>query len=210
MSWQLKSIQIGKLEERKNDKRTWTTGINKKPVMGSIQATTLGLEGDQVGDKKHHGGRDKAICCHPWAHHQHWNAYFQWDLQPGAFGENFTITNILESDVAVGDIWTLGNATVQVSQPRIPCWQQDDKVCSDGFFKLVIQTGKTGFYLRVLEEGTIEAGDAIQLIERPYPQATIVRLNRALHEPKNTELTQEFLKLEPLSVDWHEMFASRV
>ncbi len=210
MSWQVKSIQVGMPRERSNGQKTWRTGIFKTPVQSPVQATATGLAGDGVGDTKHHGGPDKAICCHPWAHYDYWNAYFLWNLEPGVFGENFTLLGLTESDVAVGDVWQVGAIRVQVSQPRIPCWQQSDKLGQPGFEKLVMQTGKSGFYLRVLEPGMVAPGDTITLVERPHPAASIVRLNRALAQPQDIALTEEFAELPPLSDDWRAMFAERL
>ncbi len=210
MQWQIESIQVGMPRERHNNGKTWRTGIFKSPVAGPVQASETGLVGDGVGDTKHHGGPDKAICCHSLAHYDHWNAYFQWDLTPGAFGENFTLRGLTESDVAVGDIWQVGAIQVQVTQPRIPCWQQSDKLGQPGFEKLVMQTGKSGFYLRVLQPGAVAPGDSITLLERPHPEASLVRLNRALANPKDTALAEEFVALPPLSNSWREMFAERL
>ncbi len=210
MDWILTSIQVGMPKTHTDGESIWQTGIFKQSVEGAIEVKTLGLVGDGVGDTKNHGGADKAVCCHPMIHHAYWNSYFQWDLQPGAFGENFTLTGLSEMDVSVGDIWQIGSATFQVSQPRIPCWKQDDKLQQMGFQKLVAETGRTGFYLRVLQEGLVSAGETIQVIERPHPAAKIVRVNRALNEKDNLALAQEFSELAPLTPSWRKMFKQRL
>lgn len=210
MDWMLKSIQVATPKMHGDGEKTWETGIFKQPVSGAIAVSTLGLKGDGVGDTKNHGGPDKAVCCHPWQHHEYWNTYFQWDLQPGAFGENFTLAGLTEQDVCVGDIWQVGSARFQVSQPRVPCWKQDNKLGVPNFQKKVKETDRTGFYLRVLQEGVVTPGDPIQRLERPYPKAGIIRLNRALNEKDNPALAEEFVNLEPLAESWRNMFQRRI
>lgn len=210
MDWILDSIQVAMPKTHTDGESVWQTGIFKHPVTGSVEVKSLGMVGDGVGDTKNHGGRDKAVCCHPIQHHAYWNTYFQWNLQAGAFGENFTISGLTEMDVCVGDIVEVGSVRFQVSQPRIPCWKQDDKFQQPGFQKLVSETGRTGFYLRVLKEGLVSAGEKIHLLERPYPKATIVRLNRALNEKHNVDLAEEFAALEPLAATWRAMFKRRL
>lgn len=210
MTWKIRSIQVALPQERRNDETTWQTGIFKNPVNGAIFAGELGLDGDGVGDTVNHGGADKAICCHPSQHYSYWNQYFGWDLAPGAFGENLTLDGLSEIDVCVGDIWQVGETRLQVSQPRVPCWKQSDKLGQVGFEKLTTQTGRSGFYLRVLSEGMLNAGDPIELMERPYPNAGIVRLNRALHEAQNYELQAEFVDLPVLAEVWRGRFAHRL
>ncbi|HLA44060.1 MAG TPA: MOSC domain-containing protein [Aggregatilineales bacterium] len=209
-NWTLKSIQTAMPQERSDGERTWLTGIFKTPIEMSVYASRNGLAGDGVGDTENHGGVDKAVCCHAWQHHLHWNTYFSWELQPGAFGENFTITGLSEIDVCVGDIWQIGSAGFQVSQPRVPCWKQSHKLMQPGFEKLVMETGRSGFYLRVLADGTVTPGDQIILRERPHSEASLVRLNRALRESKNMELAEEFAGLEPLAEAWRSMFMERL
>lgn len=208
--WTVTSIQVGLPQTRTKNGKTWQTGIFKTPVSGTVAVHPLGLEGDGVGDTKNHGGPDKAVCCHPQAHYTFWNAYFQWELPPGAFGENLTLAGLQEADLCVGDVLAIGTAQFQVSQPRIPCWKQSDKLGVRGFEKLTTQTSKTGFYLRVLASGEIDTGQPIQLVERPYPQASLVRLNRALVELNNSDLAQEFMHLPPLATTWQERFAARL
>jgi MOSC domain-containing protein YiiM len=208
--WILKSVQAAMPKVHGSGENIWVTGIFKEPVTVPIKVYSLGLENDGVGDTFNHGGVDKAVSCHPWQHHQYWDAYFQWDLQPGAFGENFTIAGLTEIDVCVGDVWQVGTARFQVSQPRVPCWKQSNKLNQVGFEKLVMQTGRSGFYLRVLQEGIVTADDPITLSDRPHPQATIVRLNRALVEKRNIPLQAEFAELEPLASSWRDMFIERV
>lgn len=206
MDWILHSIQTGLPRTHSDGEKSWQTGIFKQPVAGAIEAKLSGLVGDGVGDTKNHGGADKAVCCHPMQHYHYWNTYFLWDLKPGVFGENFTISGLTEIDVCVGDIWQIGNARFQVSQPRIPCWKQDNRLQQPNFQKLVRETGRTGFYLRVLQEGAVSPGDTIHLLERPHPEATIVRLNRALNERGNVKLVEEFAALAPLAESWRNMF----
>jgi MOSC domain-containing protein YiiM len=206
----VKSLQVALPRLEVSGENAWQTGIFKTPTDQVLAVGPLGLEGDGVGDTVNHGGPDKAVCCHPWVHYEFWNAYFDWDLALGAFGENLTLLEVTEATVAIGDIWALGSARFQVSQPRTPCWKQSHKLGQVGFEKLTLRTGRSGFYLRVLEAGQIKAGDSITLLERPHPKATIVRLNRAMLEKDNLELAEAFASLPALATGWRKMFANRL
>lgn len=208
--WKVKSVQVSPPREVSEGEKTWLTGIFKTPLAGAVAVNPLGLEGDGVGDSVNHGGADKAVCCHPWAHYEYWNVYFDWDLPLGAFGENLTLTGLTEAEICIGDVWQIGSAQFQISQPRIPCWKQSHKLGVVGFEKLTTQTGRSGFYLRVLETGYLQAEDEIQLLERPHPKARLVRVNRALLEKDNRELAAEFAELSPLTASWREMFQKRL
>lgn len=177
------TLLVGQPKTVTDEKGTWESAIFRAPVAGPVRLGPRGLESDRVADTKHHGSPDQAVCCHALAHYAHWNAEFGLEdtsraLGPGAVGENWTLVGGLEEDVCVGDVYRVGStARVQVSGPRFPCWKQERKVGISGFLKRTMETRRTGFYVRVLEPGTVAAGDALTLVERPQPGVPLSRVN---------------------------------
>jgi len=165
------SIQIGPVVSagdpgsRDITNRFWTTGFYKRPVDTPVQLTTSGLTGDAVADTRHHGGPDKAALCYAAAHYPVWaEAHPELTLSAGAFGENLTIDGADESSVCVGDRYRVGQCIVQVSQPRQPCWKISRRWGVKTLTKEVARSGRTGWYLRVIDEGMLKAGQQLELI----------------------------------------------
>jgi MOSC domain-containing protein YiiM len=127
-------------------------------------------------DRKGHGGPEKAVLAYAAAHYDSWRARLELPKLPfGAFGENLTVAELTEQTVCIGDSWQLGGATVQISQPRVPCFKLAYRWRIKDLTARVAKTGRTGWYLRVLDEGEIQAGQEMTLLDRPYPQWTIAR-----------------------------------
>lgn len=174
------SIQVG-LPKTFNGTNTnctgekpWTTGIFKTAVCGPVWLSKLNLTGDGQADLSVHGGEHKAINVYPSEHYLSWRQELHLpDLPYGAFGENFTTGNLLENEVCIGDVFRVGDAVVQVSQPRQPCWKLERRLGINDLIARVKQTGRTGWYFRVMQEGYVEAGNMFFLLERPYPQWTV-------------------------------------
>ncbi len=138
-----------------------------------------GLERNQVGDPIRHGGRDKAVHLYPAEHYGFWREkYPDLDLleRPGAFGENFSCNGMTEAELCLGDIFRLGEALIQCSHGRQPCWKLDHRFGKPDILKTVIKTGKCGSYFRVLETGKVRAGDEFVQQDRPLPDWPIDRL----------------------------------
>ncbi|OYD06452.1 MOSC domain-containing protein [Paludifilum halophilum] len=166
--------------------RPWRSGIFKQPVQGPVRLGKTGLDGDGQADLKHHGGPEKAVLVYADAHYPLWRRELGFsDFDGGAFGENFIVSGMTEKDVCVGDVYRIGEAVVQVSQPRLPCWKPARRWRVKDLALQMQNTGRTGWYLRVIEEGMVEPGDAIQRLDRPYPQWTIARCNDILHHQEN-------------------------
>lgn len=148
------------------------TGIFKTAAHGPVRLTLTGLEGDEQADLRHHGGVDKALHHYPVEHYavmsQEWPQCAAM-LGAGVLGENISTRGMTEHDVCIGDILCIGGARVQVSQPRSPCWKIDRRLKVDDASRFVETAGITGWYYRVLEPGSIAAGDAIALLERLNP-----------------------------------------
>ncbi len=148
------------------------TAMFKLAVDGPVHLALSGLAGDEQADLRHHGGPDKALHHYPAEHYAVMGE--EWPqcaglLGAGVLGENISTRGITEHDVCIGDILRLGAARVQVSQPRSPCWKIDRRLKVEGASRFVEAAGITGWYYRVLEPGGVEAGDAIELLERPNP-----------------------------------------
>ncbi len=161
------------------------SAIHKKPVSARVFVTAAGLEGDGHGDTIHHGGPDKAVHHYAFDHYEFWaqtypqaQAHFR---APAFFGENLSTTGVVEADVCVGDVYRAGNAVLQVSEVRQPCWKLSHRCGVPGFARRVQDTGRTGWYYRVLEPGSLEAGDAIVLDDRPHPEWPLSRVLEALY-----------------------------
>ena len=162
--------------------RPWQSAIWKTAVLAPVQVGALGLDGDVQADTRVHGGPEKAVLAYAVRHYTTtWRGVFGRELLPGAFGENLAIDGLDETSVAIGDVFAIGSALLQVSQPRGPCWKLVRKFRRDDLVERVIENGFTGWYLRVLEEGVVAAGQPIALVDRPHPALTIAVVNRVLH-----------------------------
>lgn len=189
--------------------RELITGICKKTIE-EVFLTVDGFSGDDVADKKHHGGPDRAVCMYPHEHYALWNNEFECVLPSAAFGENITASGMTESEVCIGDVFTLGDAVIQVTQGRIPCSTIDQRL---GFpvMKHMIQTGFTGYLCRVLKEGLVRSDDKIGLHTKDPHGVTVLEGNTTyFHNPKDVEEIQRVLSIEALADDWREKFGKRL
>ncbi|KXK25383.1 MAG: hypothetical protein UZ01_03423 [Candidatus Brocadia sinica] len=189
-----------------SDKKSWTTGIFKTAVCGSVWLDKLNLAGDAQADLSVHGGSHKAVNVYPSEHYPQWKQEFQiQDMPYGAFGENFTTCDLLEDEVCIGDVFQAGGAIVQVSQPRQPCWKIEKRWGAKDLAMRIKQTGKTGWYFRVLQEGSVEAGNTLILRERPFPQWTVAAAYVIMRN-RRTDVTaaQALAQCPALSPRWQQ------
>jgi MOSC domain-containing protein YiiM len=171
----LESVQVGH-PRTYSQPRDWTSAIRKEAVSGAVWAGKEGLSGDHQYNREHHGGPERALLMYCADHYPRWRA--EWDrkdLAGGAFGENLTVGGASEDNVCLGDIFRIGEARVEVSSPRTPCNTLALRHGIPDLVKTVVQNHRSGWYLRVLQEGWIEAGMPVILTDRPYPQWTIRR-----------------------------------
>ena len=203
----IESLNIGKpMKEIFQDKEV-TTGICKKPVSGPLNLKKLGFEGNGVADSKHHGGYDKAVCVYSTDHYPYWEKVLGIKLPVAAFGENLSVSNLHEDSVCIGDIFQVGTAIVQISQPRQPCRTLAARYGRSDLVKMVVDTGRTGFYFKVLREGMVEREDELILMERNSDNITISFANRILHhDKKNREGIDKVLAVTALSESWRKSF----
>ncbi|MEO5821093.1 MAG: MOSC domain-containing protein [Vicinamibacteraceae bacterium] len=175
----LVSLNIGRARAG-DGPRSWRSAIWKQPVLVPLDLGKEGLAGDQQANRRVHGGPDKAVCVYSLDHAAWWRETLGApDWGAGAVGENFTLTGQTEASVCLGDVYQVGTALVQVSQPRSPCRTLARRWGRPDLPKRVVQSGRSGWYLRVLHEGRVETGVPVTLIERPFPEWTIARVNDA-------------------------------
>lgn len=213
----LSSIQIGQPQryepvEGELSNKGWTTAFFKTPVEGSVAVARLGLEGDQVAETRVHGGPDKAVCVYSADHFPHWRAYLdEPTLGPAAFGENFTISGLTEEAVCLGDRWRIGTTEFEVSQPRQPCWKLARRWKTKDLTLRVQRTGYSGWYLRVVTEGTVTPRDELIVTGNPLPEWTIQRANKVMYDLANDrKATAELAAVEPLAGSWKRQLIKRL
>ncbi|QQE78154.1 MOSC domain-containing protein [Alicyclobacillus sp. SO9] len=193
----LASLQVGlpldyplTLHRRHQDMNsTWRTGFVKESVTDRRFVSELQIEGDGQADTLHHGGKDKAVLVYAGSHYPNWKNELATELarqgnsnfENGAFGENFTVTEWSEETMCIGDVLAVGTATVQVCQPRVPCWKISERWGIPDLLDRVVKTGRTGWYLRVLQQGFVQAGDSMRLIDRTHEMVTIRLVNDVIH-----------------------------
>jgi len=192
--------------------RPWTTAFFKQRVTGPQQVRELGIVGDGQADLRFHGGPDKAVLAYSADHFPKWQQQYPhiaWS--GGAFGENLTITGCDETTVCIGDIWQLGEVRFEVSQPRQPCWKLSRRWRISDLARQVTQNGRSGWYLRVLQPGTIEPGQSFDLLERPHPEWNAQRASHIMHHGKQDIASAAALAALPqLAESWREVFEERV
>ncbi|MFV1921808.1 MAG: MOSC domain-containing protein [Methylotenera sp.] len=163
----LVSINIAKPETVSISGQNVLTGINKKPQSEPIWLGKLNLVGDGQADLTVHGGEFQAVYSYPVEHYAYWAKELDQPALPyGTFGENFTVSGLLEKDVFVGDIFKVGNAIIQATMPRIPCFKFGNKVGKPDILEKFLFSGFSGFYHKVIEEGEVAVGNQIELVER--------------------------------------------
>lgn len=157
--------------------RSVRTAFFKEPVRGAIPLGRLGFEGDGQADPRFHGGPEKAIYLYPFEHYDTWaRALSRADLSPGAFGENLTTEGLLETEVRIGDVFAVGTATLRVTQPRTPCAKLGLRMGSMQFVRVFAAAGRPGFYLGVVQEGHVGAGDTIVRVETDPSRPTVAEV----------------------------------
>lgn len=177
------------------------TSIYKEPVTGSVWLGKLGLTGDGQADLTVHGGEHQALYSYPVEHYEYWqNRLHIPQLAPGTFGDNFTTSGLLEDEICVGDILSIGEALVQVTMPRIPCFKFGHKIGHPEILNEFLRSGKSGFYQHVLTEGYVKVGDKIVLVERDPNQISIrTALGLQKLDEGDAPLLEQALKIKSLA-----------
>ena len=178
----LVSVNVGTPEEiGKFRGQTILSAIVKKPAQGPVIVRRLNLEGDRQADLTVHGGVNKAVYVYPSEHYGYWKErYPGMDMPWGAFGENFTTEGLLEGDVHVGDRFIIGSAEFAATQPRVPCFKLGMKFETMTMIRSFLEAERSGFYLRVLREGQVQAGDEIRATRVDSNSETMSSVFRAI------------------------------
>jgi MOSC domain-containing protein YiiM len=186
------------------------TGGAKKPVPNALLGP-LGFAGDGQADLANHGGVDKAVCVYPYDHYAYWEKVFGHGLEPGAFSENLTISGAVETGVCIGDVFGVGEAVVQVSQPRTPCHKLAGKNGQRLLTRWVGQTGYTGFYMRVISEGIVGSGDTFELVEGHPDRISIADVNDIVFgRSEDAGLIENLANLPEFGTEGRAIFAGRL
>ena len=182
------------------------SGIVKQPVTAdSIYLDTLNLDGDRQADLTVHGGRDKAVYAYPVEHLPLWNEELGTAFGPGTFGENLTTTGWLEDEVRIGDVWAWGEARLQVSQPRSPCYKLATVTGRPDLLRRLVRTGRTGWYLRVLQAATVPVSGPIQMIERhPAGISVLLAHQASLPGALDRAEVEAVARVDAVATDWRD------
>ena len=189
-----------------------STGIYKEPVAGPVWVRRLNLEGDGQADLKVHGGEHKAVYAYPFERYAFWSRELRRnDLGYGQFGENLTVEGLLEEQVHIGDVYRIGAALLQVSQPRSPCFKLGVRMGDAAFVARFAAANYTGFYLRVLEEGRVQAGDAIARVEQAKDSISVRDAFRLRHGAGGTRAEYaRAAQVSALTSSWRAAFEKRL
>jgi MOSC domain-containing protein YiiM len=208
----LLSVNVSLPEEVTHGRRTVVTSIFKEPVKGRVMLRKLNLDGDGQADLVNHGGVHRAVYVYSVENYAYWQRVLgRDDFSFGQFGENFTVEGMLEDNVHIGDVFRVGDALVEVSQPRPPCFKLGMKMGMTRFPKLFLATGRVGSYLRVLKEGEVGVGDTPDLVTSGPERVTVREISHLLFfDAENLEGTERALRVRALSPGWRDSFEKRL
>lgn len=205
------SLNTGKPAPLMYKNKEVASAIRKLPVTEAVFLSRSNFDGDEQADLVNHGGRDKAVCVYPYEHYPYWESELGTRLEMGAFGENLTTRGLLETEVCIGDIYLLGEAAVQISQPRQPCYKLAARYGAQDMPLKVQETGYTGFYFRVLQEGKVSCADRLILEQRHPMGITISFANRIKYiDKENQDSISSILAVEALSDSWRASLSKRL
>lgn len=200
------TLSVGEPKEFDWKGKTMLSGIGKAEI-SVVNLTKGGFIGDRVANPAFHGGPDRAVCLYPFEHYAYWNEKFALRMSPPAFGENICAVNMLEKDVYIGDIYEIGDCVIQITQGRIPCSTISKFNGEANLLAGLIKTGYTGYFFRVLEEGTVHADHKLKLLERRQSHTTVLEANLIMFSSRKDKASVEkLLKIAELAQSWKEKF----
>lgn len=189
------------------------SAIDKQRAQGDVWLDQDGLQGDRVADRRFHGGPDRSLCHYPVEHYRVWLDLFPHlqSLGPAAFGENLSTRGLDERQVCIGDRFGWGDALIEVSQPRSPCSNLDRRHNARGLARQLARSGRTGWLYRTLKPGVITPGAELQLLERPCPNASVLRVWRSFVDDAVSDADLGWLQeLQPLASEYRSRFRQRL
>jgi ferredoxin-NADP reductase/MOSC domain-containing protein YiiM len=208
----LLSVNVGRPRDVSWNGRLVHTGIWKQPVAGAVMARRLNLDGDGQGDLNGHGGEQRAVMVYQAESYQHWREHLnRSDLSWGIFGENFTIDRLPDDEVCIGDRYRIGSAEFEVTQPRTTCYRVGLRLGEPQMASLLVSHRRPGFYLRVLREGLVQAGDDIVKLSAGPEQVSVSSTDAMLYLPDaDVDTMRRLLKVPALSPGWQGSFRDLV
>jgi MOSC domain-containing protein YiiM len=202
------SVNVGLPRAVELEGRTITTAIWKEPVVRSVAVREMNIAGDDQADRSVHGGPDKAVYAYAREDTDWWEQELGRPLEHGTFGENLTVRGLDVTNSLVGERWRIGTALMEVSQPRLPCFKLGLRMGDPRFVKRFASAMRPGAYLRIVEEGEVSAGDAVEVVRRPAHEITVELIARAYL--RDHELAPRLLEAPELPDSWREWVAKRV
>src|SRR4051812_19028404 len=208
MSGRLLSVNVGMPKDVSWHGRTVFTGVFKDPVSGPARVRTLNIEGDGQGDLAGHGGEQRAVFVYQMDSYRHWERELgRSDFVYGQFGENFTLDGLNDDEVCIGDRYRIGTALFEVSQPRVTCYRVGIRMDEPRIPALLVSHHRPGFYLRVLDEGPVQAGDEIVKVAAGPQRMTVAEVDALLYLPGHPRgRIERALHVPALSPGWQESF----
>ena len=206
------SVNVGRPRLVLRNDEPVSTGIFKEPVSERVMVRTLNLDGDRQADLSVHGGPQKAVYLYPSEHYDFWKRELpDMDLPWAMFGENFTTTGLLETEVNIGDKFRVGSTELMVTQPRMPCYKLGIRFGRTDIIKRFLVSERTGFYFSVLKEGDAGAGDEFELLEKNDSGVRVVDVTRLYSSDKeNVDLMRRAIATEALPDSWRNYFLKRI
>lgn len=206
MNRKIINLAVGKPKEYNWNSTKELSAIGKSFVQ-VVELKKYGFVDDDVANHKFHGGPDRAVCLYPFEHYSYWEEMFQKKLILPAFGENITATGMVEEQVFIGDIYEIGDTIVQVTQGRVPCATISKYNQEKQFLKKVVETTLTGYFFRVLEEGTIMFDSEINLVEKHPKEISVSFATQILfHQQQDKTSIEKILTVDALAEDWRKRF----
>lgn len=202
---EIHKLSVGGIKTYDWKNTTELSAIGKVEVEG-VYLYKNGFEGDTVASPEFHGGPERAVCLYPLEHYLFWEKEFGVKIKPPSFGENISILGMKEEEIFIGDTFQIGDAVIQVTQGRIPCSKISKFNQIDGLLKRIIETGYTGYFFRVLNEGRIEKNSSLKLLDRNEHQISVLFANQIyFHDRTNKEAIEKILKVEELASVWRNL-----
>jgi MOSC domain-containing protein YiiM len=206
------SVNVGQPRTMEAGGKTVTTSIFKSPVEGRVAVRKHALEGDTQSNLAVHGGPDKAVYGYPLEHFDFWRAqYPDLEIEFGFFGENLVTTGMFEGALHIGDRYRFGSAVLEVSEPRFPCAKMVARIGDPESAEKFIASRKSGYYLRVIEEGAVAVGDTIELVDSSdYPLTIREVVDAHANKDSDPELLRRAIDCPRLPEKWRTRFANRL
>ncbi len=208
----LLSVNVSAARAIVHQGKTVMTGIYKEPFPGKVKIQMLGLAGDAQADLENHGGIYKAVYSYPVEHYDFWSRELgRNDFTFGQFGENLTTSGVNEDDVHIGDTFRIGEVLLEVTQPRVPCFKLAIKMNLPAFPKQFMASGRYGFYQRVLAEGEVRVGDAIERVKTDPRGVTIREMMRVMYmDREDFAVIEQAVGIPALTPSWRDELKERL